>query len=176
MADVISIIMKDDGARRYAEVARRLRKAGRGDLQRRMVRSIRREGGPALNSVRQAWLTVEVTSLAPNDRGGHGRPDRSTGLRRRVSRATRIAVQQRGIKIYVSGKAVDPNYPSLPFYLNGFPRRRPWRHQVFGNRNVWVAQRGQEVFYPAAAGHARAWRRGIEGEMKSTVEEISRGI
>jgi hypothetical protein len=167
---------KVDGQQRYRALSRRLREAGRGDLQRRLTRAIRREGQPALSAVRQAWLSIEVTSLPPNDEGGHARPDKSTGLRQRVARATRIQVLQTGIKISVAGRRVDPKYPSLVFYLNGFPRRRPWRHPVFGHRLVWVAQRGREVFYPTLIQFAPRWRRGVVAAMQETIDEIERGI
>ena len=160
--------MQTDGAQKYREAARRLRKAGRGDLQRRMTKEIRTAGQPALAALRAAWMTVEVES----SKGGNARPDKATGLRRRAARASRIQAQQRGIRIYTSGAKVDPKYPSLVTYLNGFPRRRPWRHPVFGNRNNWVAQRGQEVFYPTLKAFAPEWRRGVMKAIEETLREI----
>ena len=169
--------MKVSGADRYRALSRRLRKAADGnELQRKLTKSIRSEGGPALAAVREAWLAVDVTSLPPNNRGGHARPDTSTGLRSRVARASVITVQQRGIKITVRGKQVDPNYPSLVFYLNGMPKAKPWRHPVFGNREVWVAQRGQEVIPKVPLEFSKAWRNGCEGAMDEFVADIDRGL
>jgi hypothetical protein len=162
--------IKTDGAQKYRALSRRLREAGRGDLQRKLTRSIRQEGAPALAAVRAAWLTVDVES----SRGGTARPDRDTGLRQRVARATRIQVLQTGIRISVSGARVDPKYPSLVFYLNGFPRTRSWRHPVFGNRLVWTAQKGEEVFYPTLREFTPAWRAGIKRAMEETAAEIER--
>jgi hypothetical protein len=167
---------KVDGQQQYRALSRRLREAGRGDLQRKLTRAIRREGQPALNAVRQAWLSIDVESLPPNDRGGHGRPDTSTGLRQRVARATRMSVRQNGIAISVSGTRVDARYPTLAMYLNGFPRKRPWRHPVFGNRLVWVAQRGREVFYPTLIEYAPRWRKGVVAAIEDTIREIERGV
>jgi hypothetical protein len=169
------IQMKVSGADRYKALSRRMKKAGRGDLQRKLTKAVRKEGGPALAAVRAAWLTVDVTSLAPNDRGGHGRPDASTGLRARVARATGISATQRGIAIKVAGRRVDPKYPSLPFYLNGLPRAKPWRHRVFGH-DVWVGQRGQEVFAPTLKGFSPQWRQGCEDAMDELVAEIDHGL
>lgn len=163
-----AVWIKADGAQKYRAVARRLREAGRRDLQRKLTRAIRREGGPALQAVRAAWLTVDVSST----RGGTARPDRDTGLRQRVARATRIQVLQSGIRITVAGRRVDPNYPSLVFYLNGFPRGRSWRHPVFGDRNNWQTQRGQEVFHPTLRRFEPAWRAGIIRAMEEIVAEI----
>lgn len=174
MATSAAVWIKADGAEKYRATARRLRAAGRGDLQRKLTKAIRAEGEPALAAVRAAWLTVDVASLPPNDRGGQAPPDKSTGLRRRTSRATKIRVRQNGISIYVDAKRVDARYPSLPFYLNGLPKRRNWRHPVFGNREVWVAQKGQEVFRPTAVKFAREWRAGAVRVMEETVAEIEK--
>jgi hypothetical protein len=167
-----SINKKDSGPDRSRALSRRMKKASRGDLQRKLTKAIRTEGGPALAAVRAAWLTVDVSS----SRGGIARPDTATGLRARVARATGISVQQRGIKISVSGRRVDPKYPSLPFYLNGMPRSKPWRHPVFGNREVWVAQKGQEVFAPTLKSFSPQWRKGCEDAMDEFVREIDHGL
>lgn len=163
-----AVWVKSDGAQKYRALSRRLREAGRRDLQRKLTRSIRAEGGPALSAVRAAWLTVDVGS----SRGGTARPDTSTSLRQRVARATRIQVLQSGIRISVNGRRVDPKYPSLVFYLNGFPRTRAWRHPVFGNKLVWTAQKGEEVFYPTLREFTPAWRAGIKRAMEETAAEI----
>lgn len=173
----LEVWIKADGAQRYRSVARKLRGAGRRDLQLKLTRAIRAEGQPALAAVRAAWLTVDVKSLPPNDRGGHARPDVSTGLRQRVARATRMQVRQYGIGIVVNGRRVDPNYPSLVFYLNGFPRNRDWRHKVFNRQNkrghfLWATQRGEEVFATTLFPFAPRWRRGCERAMEETAAEI----
>jgi len=171
------IEMKVFGADRYRRVSREIKKAANGkELQRKLTKAIKTEGQPALAAVKEAWLAVEVTSLPPNNKGGHGRPDTSTGLRSRVARASVITVQQRGIKITVKGKRVDPEYPSLVFYLNGMPQRRNWRHPVFGNREVWVAQKGQEVIPKVPLTFSKAWRNGCEDAMDEFVADLDRGL
>jgi hypothetical protein len=163
-----TVWVKADGGQKYKAIARRLRKAGRGDLQRKLTKAVREEGQPALAAVRAAWMTVDVEST----KGGTAPPDRATGLRRRVARATRIRALQSGISIAVNANSVDARYPSLVYYLNGFPRTRSWRHPVFGNRLVWTAQKGQEVFYPTLREFAPAWRAGIYRAMEETAAEI----
>jgi hypothetical protein len=159
-------------AGQHRAIQRQLGQLKRRDLQRKLTAALRKEGQPALTAVRAAWLTVDVES----DRGGTAPPDRSTGLRRRTARATRLAVRQTGIQISVDGERVDPAYPSLVMYLNGFPRRRSWRHPVFGNRLVWTAQKGQEVFYPTLNEFRPAWLAGTKRAMAEFVEELERGI
>jgi hypothetical protein len=172
LVPLATVLFKAEGTQKYRDASRRLRQAGRGDLQRRLTRAVKSEGQPALAAVRAAWLGVHVTPLPPNDRGGMGRPDIQTGLRRRVAAATQIQARQNGISIFVNDARVDSSYPSLVYYLNGFPRRRPWRHPVFGNKNVWVAQRGQEVFFPTLIKFAPAWRRACLDAMDQTIRQI----
>lgn len=161
----------DNLALEHRALQRQLSKLKRRDLQRKLTAAIRKEGQPALSAVRAAWLTVDVES----SRGGIARPDRETGLRRRVARATTISVRQTGIRIAVNGRRVDSKYPSLVFYLNGFPRTRAWRHPVFGNRLNWTAQKGEEVFYPTLNEFRPAWRAGIERAMREFKDELESG-
>lgn len=143
---------------------------GRGDLVGPLRTAVRREGRPTVAAVKAAWLTVEVSS----SRGGTARPDRSTGLRARVSAATRLSITSTGIRIAVSANAVDPRYgKSLTWYLNG-SGRRPWRHPVFGRRtrpSDWAVQRGQEVFFSTVGAHTPAFRAAIAAAMEQVAAE-----
>lgn len=160
-------LIKIQGAEEYKRLARRLKEAGRGDLQRKLTREIRREGDPALRAVRRAWLGVDVTSTG----GGTVAPDRSTGLRARAAAATRISILGSGIRIRTEGKKVDPVYgQSLTKGLDGLGR---WRHPVFGNRLVWEQQQGQEIFYSTLTRYEAAWRRGVVRAMEETAREIA---
>ncbi|MFC5996954.1 hypothetical protein ACFQE5_22340 [Pseudonocardia hispaniensis] len=153
---------KIHGQEQYRALARRLREAGRGDLQRKLTKAIRAEGDPALRAVRAAWMTVDVTS----SRSGGS----SSGLRARVAAATRISILGSGIRIRVEGKRVDPVYGrSLSYGLDGLGR---WRHPVFGNREVWEQQRGQEVFYSTLRRYESRWRAGIEQAMADVARQI----
>jgi hypothetical protein len=147
---------------KYKQLARRLKAAGRGDLQRRMTKEIRRSGDPALRAVQAAWMTVDVTST----KGGGS----SSGLRARVAAATRISILGSGIRIRVESKRVDPRYGrSLSFGLDGLGR---WRHPVYGNRDAWTQQTGQEVFYTTLERFEPQWRAGIERAMDETARLI----
>jgi hypothetical protein len=162
-------LVRVQGQERYRALTRRLRDAGRKDLQRQLSKAIRREGAPALADVKRAWMTVDVTPP-------QGSAGKSTGLRARVSAATRIAILQRGIRIQVAGKKVDPRYgKSLAYYLNAMPQRRGWRHPVFGRRanpQDWQEQRGEEVFLKTLRRHEEPWRSGIRRVMDDFAQRI----
>lgn len=163
MAEIAWI--KIHGQDKYKRLAKALREAGRGDLQRKLTREIRRQGDPALTAVKAAWLGIDVTPPA-------GDAGKSTGLRQRVSDATRISILGNGIRIRVEGRRVDPRYGrSLAYYLNGLGKR--WRHPLFGDRDQWYQQQGQEVFFKTLTEYENKWRAGIEKAMEATAREIS---
>jgi hypothetical protein len=142
----------------------------RGDLRRGLVDAVRREGEPTVRAVRAGWLSIEVAS----SRGGHVRPDVSTGLRQRVAAATRVTATRTGVQITVNGRAIDPAYGSaLAWYLNA--SGRPWRHPVFGRRanaNDWQVQRGREVFFSTVRAHQPTFRAAIAAAMERTAREF----
>lgn len=153
-------------AERYRQLSRKLREAGRGDLQRRLNREIRREGAGALQAVRRAWLGIDVTS-SPSRGGGE-----SSGLRSRTAAATRIQVLQSGIRVSVAGNRVDPRYGrSLTRGLNGMGR---WRFPVWGNREApWVQNFGEEVFYTTLRRYEPRWRRGVQRVMDDVARDLT---
>lgn len=147
----------------FRRLVRALNDAGNGDLRRDLVREIRAEGQPALAATRAAWPTVDVTS----SRGGG---TASTGLRARIAAATKIQVQQNGIRVHVNPRQVDARYGrTLTFGMNNMGR---WKHPVFGNRNYWESQYGQEVFYKTLERYEPRWRRGIERAMDRTARKL----
>lgn len=159
--------MKVDGADQYKRLARRLREAGRGDLQRKLTRAIRQEGAPALAAVQAAWGTVDVSSSA----GGVAAPDNSTGLRARTAAATKISVLGSGIRVRVVASQVDPRYGAT--LTKGLDGLGTWRHPVFGNTDNWEGQRGQEVFYSTLTGFESVWRAGVLRAMEETARQIA---
>jgi hypothetical protein len=158
--------IKIENQDQYKRLARELRNAGRGDLQRQLVREIRRTGSPALQAVQRAFLKIDVQSTQ-----GGGR--KSTGLRSRVSAATRISVLGSGISIRVEPRRVDNRSPrygrALTYGLDGLGR---WRHPVYGNRLVWTEQTGYEVFYRSLKRYETAWRAGVVRAMQETARKI----
>lgn len=162
MAEIAWI--KIHGQDKYKRLAKALKEAGRGDLQRKLTREIRKQGDPALQAVKVAWLGVDVTS--------DGDGGKSSGLRQRVSDATRISILGNGIRIRVEAKRVDPVYGrTLTYYLDGLGKR--WRHPLFGDRERWYQQKGEEVFFKTLTEYETAWRAGVEAAMEATAREIT---
>lgn len=157
-------VTKVAGAAELQRLSRQLKEAGRGDLQRKLVRNIRREGDPGLRAVQAKFLGVDVE--ATPSRGGGG----STGLRARIAAATKLQVTGRGIRYRTIGRQVDPEYGDT--LVNGVNNTGPWKHPVFGNRRAWVTQHGQEVFDPTLLGYEPRFRKACLDAMDETAAQI----
>jgi hypothetical protein len=145
--------------------------ANRQQLSRRMRANVRAAGAPVVADLRRAVLAVEVES----DQGGFARPDRDRGLRQMVARALAISITQKGIRIRVNEKKVDPRYGrSLPRYLDAsLQKYQRWRHPVFGH-DVWVEQKGQPWFFVTILRHADDFRRAVLKALDDTIDELSK--
>lgn len=173
------IAVSAEGAAALGALSRRLKDAGRGDLQKQLRREIRDAGRPVITDIRQAVMNVDVSS----SRGGTARPDRSTGLRARTAKATGLSVTKRGIRIRVRGKRVDPQYPSLVKYLDGtLGKYGRWRHPVFWPGPIGTAparrvvqQSGEAYFFVTINKHRRQFRRAVFEAIERTNEQITSG-
>lgn len=166
----LPIFVSVEGARQLKDLNRRLKDAGRGDLRKQLRAEIKDAGRPVLTDMRRAVMAVDVSST----KGGRARPSRSTNLRARTAKATKLSVTQTGIRIRTDGKRVDPAYPSLPKYLDAsLGRYDRWRHPVFGNPNVWTQQKGQPWFFVTAAKHAPEFRRAVFRAMNKISDKIA---
>jgi hypothetical protein len=150
---------------RYAGVVRRLQMAGRSDMQTRMAKRIRQRGAPAVAAVKAAFRTAELP--ARPSRGGVA----PSGLRNRAASSVRASTTRGGVSIQANGRRVDPRYgTSLLLALNGLAKLR---HPVFGNRAVWVTQKGTaDHWYGVLDPYAAQWRADVERVMDDIVREI----
>ena len=148
-----------------------------------MRKAIRNAGRPALADVKAAVLALEVRNV-----GGGGRTERAefvasrartergrekarrgAGLRQTIAAAIGVKLTANGIKIAVNGNRLPPKQRTLPMAIGA---RRGWRHPVYGNRDVWVTQRGRPWFHPTLQKHAASFRRAIENVMDDIVKRI----
>lgn len=175
----LPIFVSVQGAQQLEALSRRLKDAGRGDLQKQLRREIREAGKPVIADIRQAVMNVDVKSTP----GGVAPPDRSTNLRARTAAATGLSVTQRGIRIRVRGAKVDPRYPSLVKYLDGsFGKYGRWRHPVFwpgrigtAPANRVVQQSGEAYFFVTILRHRRQFRHACFTAIRKTNEQITSG-
>ena len=71
------------------------------------------------------------------------------GLRGRMSKAVKLEVKltgkQAGVRIRVDGRKMPTHEKALQAYMEGL--KKPWRHPVYGNKEVWVKQDPSPYFY-----------------------------
>lgn len=166
----VPIFVSVDGAQRLKQLSRDLKAAGRGDLQRDMRREIRAAGKPVVEDIRRAVLGVDVSS----SRGGTAPPDRSTGLRARVAKATGISTTARGIRIRVSGRRLGDDAKLAKYLDASLGRYARWRHPVFGNRDNWAQQQGEPYFFNTIRKHTKDFRKAVDTAMAKTAAKIRR--
>lgn len=166
----IPIVMSASGGRQLKELSRRLKDAGRGDLRRELRSNIKDAGKPVVADLQSAVMRVEMKS----SRGGVAHPDRSTGLRRRIARATTLSVTANGIRLKVVGRRVDARYPKLAKYTDAsIGNYARWRHPVLGNRDVWVTQSGSPWWFVTIARHRSDFRRACLKAMNDIAAKIT---
>jgi hypothetical protein len=125
-------------------------------------------GDPVLRKVQAAVRAVHVVG----DAGGMGRPKYSRNLRGRIANATHVSDISQGIRFKVIGPEVGAYGTVLSQYMDV---RGVWRHPVFGNRQIWRGQVGEEFFNSTIRKGHDQFRRACEEAMRDTIRMIEGG-
>lgn len=149
-------------------LARRLRAAGNGGLQRDLTGEIRRTGRPVLTGIKTSVRGLEVGS----ERGGSVPPDTSTNLRGRLARATDVRPQGTGVRFEVHGSQVDPRYGHRLAKLTDTELAPRWRYPVFGNRAVWRTNTGRPWFFVTIRAAEPQFAAAVRRAMAATARKI----
>lgn len=119
------------------EISRELRRMDNKAVLRQFRRELRAAAAPFVPAVRASIAQIPV-------KGTSG----STGLRKRMQKAVKLTVRTVGrnaqVSIGVPGKRMPAGEGSLPAMMEG---TKKWRHPVFGNEDVWVAQPSHSYFF-----------------------------
>lgn len=131
-----------------------------------------------VNGIVRSELSKAVRPLLPSVRASilniptYG--DKHTGLRVRISRTVESwAKIEAGVVtagVAVNSAKMPSGQKSLPLMMEGVKR---WRHPVYGNRNVWVAQESHPYFYQAVAFFGPASRLAIDRALQRISDAIS---
>ena len=115
-----------------------LRRMNNKELKKEFSQELRAAARPMVPAVRQAIRQI------PSRRGYT-----ADGLRGRMSKATKLEVRtagkDAGVRIRVDGRKMPNREKALQSYMEGV--KKPWRHPVFGNREVWVKQDPKPYFF-----------------------------
>ncbi|MFG3418746.1 hypothetical protein [Micromonospora sp. NPDC048063] len=183
--------LKVQGSARFRAAAQQLRQAGRVGLRREMVKEMRAAGREIIADQRAEVRRLDVTgqrfhrSGTKRQVGADGRVrqvrvpyrrnTRSTGLRDRVARSLALEVKTSGaprVRFVSKREKMPAGQENLPRHLDN---PKGWRHPVFGNREMWVAQRGGSWFWPPIKKKIRVFRERLDQAVTRTVEKIERG-
>jgi hypothetical protein len=183
--------MRVEGSARFRAAAQQLRQAGRVDLRRAMVKEMRTAGREILADQRAEVRRLNVSadrfyrSGTRQQVGADGRVrqvpvryrrnTRSTGLRNRVARSLALEVKTTGaprIRFVAKREKMPAGQENLPRHLDN---PKGWRHPVFGNREMWVSQRGTPWFWPPIKRKIHRFRERLDQAITATVEKIERG-
>lgn len=136
-------------------------------LRRQLAKELREAVAPAV-----ADAKGRLMSMGSSGRARHGEP-----LRRAV--ASRMQVQARltgkaaGVKVRARKSGMPRGFANAPKRLN---RDGGWRHPVFGNRNVWVEQRGAPGWFDDPMQQRTAeYRAAVERAVKGMADRIRGG-
>lgn len=151
------------GGKDLQRISRQLRHVGNGrEIRKRMTKELRASARPMVPAVRASIGAIPATS------------GKSSGLRRRLSRATRLRVstvgRNAGVSVLVDPKKMPEGEKALPKNMEGLKR---WRHPVFGNRDMWVQQKAHPFFFRAVRPLGSKSRRAINKVLDSITKDIT---
>lgn len=157
----------------FAALMARLKNADKAVL-RELRKAIRRAGAESAMAVRREIGNIPSSGKYPTDvRGG-------------LARGTRVSIRaarakSAGVLIVTSPSALPPGKRSLAKAMN----KESFRHPSYGNRNVWVSQKGHPYFgktitnrYPVMQGqilHAMAEAERAIAQSLNEVKGVSGG-
>jgi len=115
-----------------------------------------------------AAARVKAAALALPDTPGN----KSTGLRRKMARATSVQVRtggnQAGVAVRLS-RARMGDQAALPKVTN----KGSWRHPVFGDRNTWVVQASRRGWFDEAN---RQSAKDVRASVKKVIDDIEKRL
>jgi hypothetical protein len=169
----------------YRKLAKELRKAGKTDLRKQLRKQIADAGRPVLDDVKAAVRDMPVTSRggggaqrrrfnvarASTERAKASAARRGAGLRSTIASATKLQITAKGVRFVVQSSKLPADQRTLPRHLDS---EKGWRHPVFGDRDVWVTQKGRPYFGSTIKRKAPAFRKAIVDAMEKIRQQLSR--
>jgi hypothetical protein len=142
------------------------------EIQKQLGKQLRGFIRPMVTEVKAAWLSAPSRGHASSTRARRGQPD----LRKLLAKATggqvRFTGKEAGIRVRTDGRKMPSGSKSLPTYAEG--TKRPWRHTVFGDREVWVTQQSFPRFFEAVQPNEAAPRRACIEAVDAVFDQIAR--
>lgn len=183
--------VKVEGGEKFRRAAQLCREADRADLRRELLRGMRAAGQEILDDQRaevrglriqgQRFYRYGVKRVTGEDGtvqqvAARYRPNkRSTGLRERVANSLALELKSTGkarVRFVARPGKMPDDERNMPRNLD---KPKGWRHPVFGNTEMWVAQQGGSWFWPPIKRKIRVFRQRMDEAITATVNKIERG-
>jgi hypothetical protein len=123
---------------------------------RKLTNALEDAAGPIIAKVRQEALALPA----------HG--SKHTGMRSRLAAGVRVQPSARSVRIVATA---EPGETGLPRGFDNGPRG--FRHPVYGNRDVWVQQRGGSWFREPIAEEGDAVERRLTDVLEQMADNIA---
>ena len=149
-----------------------------GEELRRISTALRRMDNPEIKKRFRKELRAAAAPLVPRVRASIANIPSRTGdgsLRAAMSKAVKLEVRtvgrDAGVAIRVDGRKMPSGMRSVQAYMEG--KKKPWRHPVWGNREVWVRQDPHPYFYKTVAPVGPASRRAVSRVLDGITRDIT---
>jgi hypothetical protein len=128
---------------------------------------------PIVSRVKAAWLSAPSRGHGFSTGARRSQPNLRTLLAKATRSERRLTGKMAGVRVRTDGRKMPAGMKALPGYAEGI-RRRPWRHQVYGNPEVWVTQDPFPRFYQAAQPNEAQARQAASDAVGRVFTEIAR--
>ena len=131
---------------------------------------------PIVEEVKQAELNIPATREAGGTRKKKGE---TLGLRASLAKATKADFNgtSKGAAVHIRVSttkfmAASGRPRTVPYYMEG-RRKRAWRHPVFGNRDVWVAQSSHPFLAPTVLQHKEKFAKEVTEAVMDALQAVT---
>lgn len=173
------------GGAKFRELSKQLKGPAGKELRASLNKGIRAAAKPAVDDLKAAVMAIDskVTGksgassgeVARAQHAGSGKVQRkrSHGLRATIARSIQVKITasgpRAGVRIRIDGSKLPEDQQKLPKALDS---AKGWRHPVFGNKNVWVTQKGKPWWAVTINKHEDEMRSRILAAMKETADKL----
>lgn len=185
------VSVRIEGAEQLYALNRRLKEVDK-RLATKLRKSIRTGVKPAVAATKTAIKTLPITgargggakerkkyvyaqSKAKTKEKRQAKARRASGLRDTIARAIKVDIKTgkktAAVRILVDRSKLPPSQRTLPGHLDD---PKGWRHPVFGDRDVWVAQKGGPWFERTIRRHVGTVRNSILAAMEDLAREVDK--
>lgn len=172
---MLSLTIK--GQRELRDLARDLRRASDKDLRDELRKAFKTAGEKTLRQVKHNIETMQIRGYRTGRLPAFGDPQPGNGIRRRISRETKLQIVTSGqdprVRFVVNNERLaDIKAQRVPWHLDS---GKIFRHPIMGNRSSWAGSRGQPWFYDEIKKDRDIFVAECDQAIQRTIDKIEKG-